>query len=1018
MKTILLITAIILSSLYTQAQGDLWQQLGIEYYQLIKEEKYEDALKCAEQMNSLVTKNGSASGFRYAMGLRLLGDVNKKLNQYDSAFFYWEKSYRTNDCQGKPDELNADLCLNNLVLCCKNIGDFYILNKNYKSAEVFYKKSLDGLKIAYGDEHPDVASGYNNLAILYSQMGDYNKAELLYQQCLKIKIKAFGPEHQKMATTLINLGDLYRKISDYHSAEALLTESLMILKNSLGLKHLKTAAVMTKLGDLYYTMSEFKSSETSYKRALEICKSILGSDNPNLSPILNNMSLLYLEMGDYSKAKSLINQSIAIREKAFGKSHSSLISNHINLGLLFYRKGDFKSAEAYYLKGLELSKNLNKNHPDKSSIYNNIGLLYTDMEDAKSAKKYFSKALKIKNKVFGKDDIASVDAFMNLGRLHYRMGDFKSAESLFLKSLSIRNNSLNEDHPDYAWNLMNLGMLYKDLGEFNNANKYFMSAFEDKLKLLKWNFSWLSEKERQDYWSKENIFMNELNLFASLAHEKFPMSVELAYNSNLVSKSLLLETSKQLDNALSKANNKRLNANYRSLKLLRGNYKKLVSEGSENKDLINRLKFESDSLDKILVNELQEYSNSKQKLDITWKKVQQNLEEGEAAIEFVRFRAHEDSAYQYQALIIRKDLELPALAPLCDESQLAQLEPRIDFGEYYPLVWRPIEKHLKDIHTIYYAPVGELYNLPFHSFLVPREKEGQRYLMDKYKLHQLTSTRYLAMGLKDKQKERMFPSISIVGGVNYDYLPGSSNNVRVNNNFASTRDLGSASAKVRFLPGTVKEAKAIESVLSKNRWETTYIQGGNAKEERLTEFSHKNAKGIMHIATHGYAFPEYSSMDTTIKEHSIRYSYRYSNNPMVRSGLVLAGGNWALMGSDTLTQLGAPENGVLTALEVSQLNLRNTKLVVLSACETGLGQIEGSEGTFGLKRGFKLAGVEQMIVSLWSVPDKETMELMTIFYTDLAQNLDPVSSFQYAQNQMRNNYPIDPEKWAGFVLVR
>ena len=124
------------------------------------------------------------------------------------------------------------------------------------------------------------------------------------------------------------------------------------------------------------------------------------------------------------------------------------------------------------------------------------------------------------------------------------------------------------------------------------------------------------------------------------------------------------------------------------------------------------------------------------------------------------------------------------------------------------------------------------------------------------------------------------------------------------------------------------------------------------------------------------------------------------------------------MGSDTLTQLGAAENGVLTALEVSQLNLRNTKLVVLSACETGLGQIEGSEGTFGLKRGFKLAGVEQMIVSLWSVPDKETKELMTIFYTDLAQTMDPVSSFQYAQNQMRDKYPIYPEKWAGFVLVR
>ena len=115
---------------------------------------------------------------------------------------------------------------------------------------------------------------------------------------------------------------------------------------------------------------------------------------------------------------------------------------------------------------------------------------------------------------------------------------------------------------------------------------------------------------------------------------------------------------------------------------------------------------------------------------------------------------------------------------------------------------------------------------------------------------------------------------------------------------------------------------------------------------------------------------------------------------------------------------GAEENGILTALEVSSLNLRKTKLVVLSACETGLGKIEGSEGIFGLKRGFKLAGVEQIIVSLWSVPDKETMELMTLFYEDLTQSLNPVISFEKAQKQMREAHPTRPDLWAGFVLVR
>ncbi len=139
---------------------------------------------------------------------------------------------------------------------------------------------------------------------------------------------------------------------------------------------------------------------------------------------------------------------------------------------------------------------------------------------------------------------------------------------------------------------------------------------------------------------------------------------------------------------------------------------------------------------------------------------------------------------------------------------------------------------------------------------------------------------------------------------------------------------------------------------------------------------------------------------------------------MARCGLLLAGANNSWLGNADTMYAKTGEDGILSALEVSQLNLRNTKLVVLSACETGLGKIEGSEGTFGLKRGFKLAGVEQIIVSLWSVPDKETMELMTLFYNDLSVTLNPVSSFEKAQKEMRKKYPNEPEKWAGFVLVR
>ena len=409
----------------------------------------------------------------------------------------------------------------------------------------------------------------------------------------------------------------------------------------------------------------------------------------------------------------------------------------------------------------------------------------------------------------------------------------------------------------------------------------------------------------------------------------------------------------------------------------------------------------------------------------------------------MRFKNEDDSLYYYNALVIRKGDINPTLILLCKEEELQAISPKMGFSAYYPLVWQPMEAILKDVKTIYYAPTGELYNVPFHAIYAPKGKgdevlaaktdkrgviiqneraateQNAEYLMDRYIMHQLTSTRYLAMGIKQKAKEPIGNTMAMVGGVNYDYLPGSTTTPKKNKKDKNaSRSSASASGKLNYLEGTKTEVEQINQQVITATWQTKLIGNNDATEETITKLEGKEAKGILHIATHGYAFPEYNFNDTTTDKNSLRYSYRYSTNPMVRSGLILTGGNWAWTGSDTLTKLGAEQNGILTALEVSQLNLKKTKLVVLSACETGLGKIEGSEGTFGLKRGFKLAGVEQIIVSLWSVPDKETMELMTLFYTDLTKTLNPVISFSKAQKEMRNLYPTDPEKWAGFVLVR
>ena len=618
------------------------------------------------------------------------------------------------------------------------------------------------------------------------------------------------------------------------------------------------------------------------------------------------------------------------------------------------------------------------------------------------------------------------------------MGDYKAAEPYYKQALEIIKKALGEEHPSFTSSENSYAYFLAKTNIEKESYEILFKNFTKKLTLIANNFEWLNDNQKEAYWKKESSFYDNLSWFANEAYLKVPEAIGLNYNSALVTKSKMLEAKISSENYYREVDGLREDLAYRRRLLA-----KMESEGSTEKDRLDKLRKEADSLDKRLTISWPEYAQQKKNLSITWDQVKQNLENGEAAIEFVRFKNEDDSLYYYNALVVRKRDLFPRLIKLCKEQDVKAISPKMGFSAYYPLIWQPIEAALKDIVTIYYAPVGELYNIPFSAIysskgkgdevlaakidkrgvVIETEKanteQNAEYLMDRYTMHQLTSTRYLAMGLKQKVKEPIGNTMAMVGGVNYDYLPGTTSTPKKNKKDKNAnRSSETVAGKLAYLEGTKTEVEQINQQVTTATWQTKLIENNNATEETITKLEGKEAKGILHIATHGFAFSEYDFKDTTVNKNSLRYSYRYSTNPMVRSGLILAGGNWAWTGSDTLTKLGAEQNGILTALEVSQLNLKNTKLVVLSACETGLGKIEGSEGTFGLKRGFKLAGVEQIIVSLWSVPDKETMELMTIFFSDLTKTLNPVISFSNAQKEMRNKYPTDPEKWAGFVLVR
>ena len=582
--------------------------------------------------------------------------------------------------------------------------------------------------------------------------------------------------------------------------------------------------------------------------------------------------------------------------------------------------------------------------------------------------------------------------------------------------------------------ILNLAFFYEKDNQFVRAEKYYSLAFSDLIEKVSSNFLFLSNLEKSSYFKKENWLFNDLNSYSAKAYQTIPKSLKLSFNANLVSKCILLDASREVDEAIINSTEKKVKLQFEELKQFRRLVSKMQSEGSYKKEIVDRYKKQADSLDKILVSKLGEYADAKRKFEITWKDIQMNLSSNEAAIEFARYYDSQDTIYKYMALIVRPNFEYPKFIKLGSELNIKNASSQKEFSELYKYVWSGIDSLLTSVKTIYYSPSGELNNVSFSALinennnLLDSSKSNWSYLMDRYELHQLTTTRYLADGTL-KKNESIPLSIKLIGGVNYSDLPLSKDSIEINE---STEDYAlqinlqnevidpksNRGGKINYLKGSEIEVKEIEKVLKKSGWETTISDGKNASEYKFKQELNVKSPGIIHISTHGFAFPEKESKLENGIQLKEMTNYKVSEDPMVRCGLMFSGSNISWNGDSKKMIETTGDDGILTAAEVANLDLSNTKLVVLSACETGLGKIESSEGTFGLKRGFKLAGVDQIIVSLWKVPDNETMELMTLFYAELAKTKDINSSFNKAQKEMRNRNPYEPEKWAGFVLVR
>ena len=974
-------------------------------------------------------KISGEDNLQYAYSLINLSNLYSDINMFEISLEQLSKSI---------DIIYKNIGENNedYLVALNNIAGIYLEMGNYELAEKKYLEVLNGIKKLKGEINEDYARCLGNLGVIYTTNEDFFEANRLLTKSSEIYKIVLGQNHYLYARSLMSTLNLIFESSnsDYQIQLSYCNEALEIYKESLGKEHPEYSSCMVQLGQIHLRFGNYKNAEMCFEKAKDIYKSTYGYYHGEVSYLKTLIGNLYADMGNYTDAKSEYLEVININEKIYGINHPRYSVSLYNIGRIYFFMNDLNNAELYFKKALRINKKIfGKHHSYYAASINSLGLVYDEKRDYSRSISLFKKSLKIYNKLFeSNNDVAMVKN--NLGISYAHNGDIKTAEFFYKDAYEIRRRILPIEHPDFIFSVENLGDFYWETKDYLLASEKYSYAMLLKSRYLSNNQIWLSTKEKECFWKQEKEFYEKLNEFAVEINLPFKSSTILTYNSNLLEKSFLLESSCEIDQAISNSSDQLLKSQYTEMKQMRRLVSKIQSEGSDKKEIIERYNSQADSLDKILVNKLGEYANSKRKFEITWKDVQSNLSISEVAIEFARYYDEKDSIYNYLALVLRPEYEYPKLVKLGSELNIKNASSQKEFSELYNYVWSGIDSLLTGVKKIYYSPVGELNNVSFSALMSENKnqsdssKSNWSYLIDRYDLHQVTTTRYLADGTLNRN-DSLPLSIKLIGGVNYSDLPLSKDSIEINE---STEDYAlqinlqnevidpksNRGGKINYLKGSEIEVKEIAKTLKNSGWETTISDGKNAGEYQFKSELKEKSPGIIHISTHGFAFPEKETKEENGFQMRETATYKVSEDPMVRCGLMFSGANISWNGDSKKMIETSGDDGILTAAEVANLDLSNTKLVVLSACETGLGKIESSEGTFGLKRGFKLAGVDQIIVSLWKVPDNETMELMTLFYSELSITKDIDSSFNKAQKEMRNRYPYEPEKWAGFVLVR
>ena len=882
----------------------------------------------------------------------------------------------------------------------------YHLSQQYDKALACYQNALKGF-MELGKTNDEI-SVLRHIAEIKGTLYDVIGSENAYKQALYLAKQHGKPDVQmEILKELWNIGNTLSNVQQVQAYAASM-DSLVEATYDLQTKY----NYYNQKGNEARGYGQYGIAELWYLRGKNIAertdaKNI--SANKHLS--YSNLRNLYAAIGRYDEALLYAKNAIEEYQAHTPMGDATYIIPYMTLADIYRLMGDkencYRSLDNIFETASRIVDSKELYH-----LYTTRGRCHFSFKNYHAALDDYKKADEILATKYPQTDGDRISLLALIGGVEHQLGNYSESEKYYREYAEYTKTLYGEKSLEHINAQIYLANAEGFAGNvMNGCNDYTAAVLQLKA-LMKQRIPYMSSTEREGLWNPLSSLFTMMTPYALEAKQTQTAFTKNCYDALVMSKSFLLESERSMYDVIKRKGTAEDIHDYTVLACMKNQVKVLEKDYNANADSILSVSRKIIRLENLLANRCKGYSDGTEFMDVDYDAVKHALGQNEVLIDFTDYIS-QTQGRKYAAYIINKVQGYPLLKALFAERQIDSLgivRPDMYYSEDYSedvlkLLWEPLKENVSEGATIYYVPSQLLFQVSLESLPLP---DGSL-LGSHYHFVRLSSARELVK-MKSNGIGCKGNTAVLYGGLQYDLedaaMVEEAKKYDLSNLLALRGEIARGDSIFHDLQGTKEEILKIEDLLKRNKWQVTPYMGKNGTEESFLNMHGKSPR-LLHLATHGFYY-------TPNKAENVDYLKGYTD-AMSLSGLVLSGGNAAWLGKPLPKGV---LGGILTANDIARLDLSNTDMVVLSACQTGQGKAT-SEGLYGLQRAFKKTGVGTIVMSLWNVSDKTTSEFMTTFYERLADKTNAWNkrkAFEQAKQIIRNKYP-DPFHWAAFVML-